>query len=474
MDVKYTNNIKNKKIQLYVFTVCNNVDKVLKVLNTHFSLKTIPKSFLKSTDLFKRLYFDDYEILFIFMKKKCNHKTLYESFGMLGKELYNYENNIQIILDQKDEIVLKNQIISYILGSYKTLDFKSNKEIKKEVLFYHTKKFENIVKNSIYIGNIQNETRLLSNSPANILNNENYEKYIKKNILKSIKVNVINEAKLKKLGLNLILAVNEGSKNKARLIQLTYKKDVKKDENPIVFIGKGVMFDSGGYNIKRGDFSDMKNDMTSSSIMYGLMKLIAHHNLKGYYIALLPIVENMISSSAIRPGDVVKSYNKKTVEIKDTDAEGRLILADSLAYSEKFKPKLCIDLGTLAGANGIFLGNKAGTILGNNTKVIKKILHTCEKNNEYLLEIPIWEEYISETKSDIADLRNDAGRNGAGVMPGAFLSHFAPKNSKWIHIDIASIDWDYDDTKMRYSGATGNILRTLFELINDKSNLCNL
>ena len=96
------------------------------------------------------------------------------------------------------------------------------------------------------------------------------------------------------------------------------------------------------------------------------------------------------------------------------------------------------------------------------------------RENEYLLEIPIWEEYISETKSDIADLRNDAGRNGAGVMPGAFLSHFAPKNSKWIHIDIASIDWDYDDNKIRYSGSTGSILRTLFELINDKSNLCNL
>ena len=193
---------------------------------------------------------------------------------------------------------------------------------------------------------------------------------------------------------------------------MTYKKYLKKDENPIVFIGKGVMFDSGGYNIKRGDFSDMKNDMASSSIIYGLMKLIAHHSLNGYYIALLPIVENMISSSAIRPGDVVKSYNKKTVEIKNTDAEGRLILADSLAYSEKFKPKLCIDLGTLAGANMIFLGNKAGTILGNNNKIIKKILNHCEKNNEYLLENLMGRIYI-KTKSDIADLRNDLlRRNG--------------------------------------------------------------
>lgn len=475
MNIQYTNNIKNKKVQLYVFTVCNNIDKILKSLNTHFSIKTIPKSFLKSNDLFKRLYFDNYELLFIFMKKKCNHKTLYESFGMLGKHLSKYENNVQILLDQKDETVLKNQIISYILGSYKTLDYKtSNKEVKKDVFFYHTKKFENVVKNSIYVGTVQNETRLLSNSPANILNSEVYEKHIKKNIFKSIKISVLNEAKLKKLGLNLILSVNEGSKNKAKLIQLTYKKNTKKNDQPIVFIGKGVMFDTGGYNLKKGDFTDMKNDMTSSSIIYGLMKLIAYHNLDGYYIALLPIVENMISSSATRPGDIVKAYNKKTVEIKNTDAEGRLILADSMAYSEKFNPKLCIDLGTLAGVNSKFLGNKAGTILGNNTKILKKILNQCEKNNEYMLEIPIWEEYISETHSDIADLRNDAGGNGSGVMPGAFLSHFVPKNSKWVHIDIASVDWIYNEDSMRYTGATGNILRTLFEFVNDKSNLCNL
>ena len=298
------------------------------------------------------------------MKKKCNHKTLYESFGKLGKELSKYEDHIQIMLDQKDENVLKNQIISFILGSYQTLDFKtSQKEVKKKILFYHTKKYEKIVKNSIYIGNTQNESRLLSNSPANILNSEVYEKHIKKNIFNPIKITVLNESKLKKIGMNLLLSVNEGSKNKAKLIQLTYKKNTKKNDKPVVFIGKGVMFDSGGYNLKKGDFTDMKNDMTSSSIIYALMKLIAFHSLDGYYIALLPIVENMISSSSIRPGDIVKSYNKKTVEITDTDAEGRLIIADCLAYSEKFYPKLCIDLGTLAGANMIFLGNKAGTIL---------------------------------------------------------------------------------------------------------------
>ena len=212
----------------------------------------------------------------------------------------------------------------------------------------------------------------------------------------------------------------------------------------------------------------MKNDMTSSSIIYGLMKLIGYFNVDGYFIALLPIVENMINEKASRPGDVIVSYNKKTVEITNTDAEGRLILADSLAYSEKFKPKLIIDLGTLAGANTSFLGSKAGTILGNNNKVIKKLLNCCEKNNEYLLEIPIWEEYIEETKSKIADLKNDSGGSGAGVMPGAFLSHFVPNKTDWVHIDIASIDYIYKNSNMRYNGATGSILRSLLDLMLKK------
>ena len=471
MEVHYTNNLlnKTKKIGCYVFTVCNNIESIIKLIKTHFGIKQFPKTFLKSTDLFKRLYFDDYEFLFIFMKKKCNHKTLYESFGMLGKDLSKYEQNIQIYLDQKDDNTIKNQVLSFILGAYETLDYKSlKKEIKKNVYFYHTKKYEVIIKNAIQIATVQNEVRFLSNSPANILNNETYEKHIKKNMMKNVKINVLDESKLKKLGLNLILAVNQGSKHKARLIQLTYKKNVKKSDKPIVLIGKGVMFDTGGYHIKRGDFSDMKNDMTSSSIIYGLMKLIAYLNKDGYYIALLPIVENMISGNSSRPGDVIVSYNKKTVEITNTDAEGRLILADSIAYSEKFKPKLIIDLGTLAGANTSFLGSKAGTILGNNNKVIKKLLNCCIKNNEHLLEIPIWEEYIEETKSKIADLKNDSGGSGAGVMPGAFLSHFVPNKSGWVHIDIASIDYIYKNSNMRYNGATGSILRSLLDLMLEK------
>jgi|SaaInlStandDraft_6_1057023.scaffolds.fasta_scaffold08056_3 leucyl aminopeptidase len=469
MDYDYTNNIKKNNIQLYVITVCNNIDKVIKILNTNFNINNVPKSFLNSSDLFKRLYFESYEILFIFMKKKCNHKTLFETFGMLGKELFNYKQNALIILDQKDENVLKNQIESFLLGNYKTLDYKTNIEASKhKILFYHTIKYKKIIKDSIYIGSVQNEARFLSNTPANILDSEKYEKYIKKNITESVKVSVINESKLKKLGLNLILSVNEGSKHKARLIQLTYKRNTLKNDKPIVFIGKGVMFDSGGYNIKKGDFTDMKNDMTSSSIIYGLFKLLDFHKVNGYFIALLPIVENMINSKATRPGDIITSYSKKTVEITNTDAEGRLILADCLSYSEKFHPKLCVDLGTLAGINSRFLGNKACTILGNNNKIIKKIMNHGEKNNEYLLEIPMWEEYVSETKSDIADFKNDSGNNAGGIMPGAFLSNFIPKNTNWVHLDIASIDYLHSETKMRYKGATGNIIRTLFDFSKEK------
>lgn len=474
MNFEYTNNIKKKNINTYVFTVYNNIEKILKTLEVNFNINKIPKSFLKSNELFKKLYYDDFEILFIFMKKKCNYKTLYESFGLLGKELSKNNENILIILDQKDLNNLKNQIISFILGNYKTLNFKTDvKPINNTIYFYHTRKYEKIIKNSIYIGKAQNEVRFLTNSPANILNNNTYETYIKNNKLNTVTMKVINENNLKKLNMNLILAVNEGSQHKARLIQLIYKKNVKKNEKPVVFIGKGVMFDSGGYNIKLKDFSDMKNDMTSSAIIYSLMNLIAYHEIDGYFIGLLPIVENMVDAKAIRPGDIFKGYNKKTVEIIDTDAEGRLILADSLAYSEVFNPKLCIDLGTLAGINESFMGNKVGSILGNNNRVIKKIIYNGEKNNELLLELPIWEEYISETKSDIADLKNYGSCCG-GIFAGAFLSNFVPENTSWVHIDIAGIDYLQKETDSRYGGGTGNIIRTLFDLSKDKELLKNL
>jgi len=228
------------------------------------------------------------------------------------------------------------------------------------------------------------------------------------------------------------------------------------------------MFDSGGLNIKNGDFSDMKNDINGSAIVYGLMKLISNSNMNGHFIGLLPCVENMVDAKSTRPGDVVTCYNKKTVEIIDTNAEGRLIMADCLAYSSIFKPCLVIDIATLTGDTAYMFGGKASIIMGNNNGLIQKMIVDGAKNNEKLWNMPMWEEYIIMTKSNIADYKNYSyGTEAGAIMAGAFLSNFVPKDTKWIHLDIAGVDNLSSNTNTRSFGSSGEILRTLYSFISN-------
>ena len=381
----------------------------------------------------------------------------------------NEKKNILLHLVTDDDIIIKNQIISYILGFYKFTDFKSDKQISKvNTFFYHPKKkFRSLIVKSIYEGVVQNELRSLINTPANILNSTLYSNYIKNNIHDNIKVKILNESQLKKIGCNLILGVNQGSKNKPLLVILEYKNNPIPNKT-IALIGKGVMFDSGGYNIKHGDFSDMKNDMTGSAIVFGIFKLLSEFHVEGHFIGLLPLVENMVDSNSIRPGDILTAYNGKTVEITDTDAEGRLIMADALAYSEKYKPYLCIDIATLTGQAVSIFDSKSSVIMGNNNKYIQKMILSGIENNEKIWELPMWNEYVELTKSNIADYKNYTYDSKAGtIMAGAFLSNFIPKNSNWFHLDIAGVDNLNNPTNMRNYGATGEILRSLFHFLQN-------
>jgi leucyl aminopeptidase len=206
----------------------------------------------------------------------------------------------------------------------------------------------------------------------------------------------------------------------------------------------------------------MKNDMTGSAIVYAIFQLISNKKIDGHFIGLLPLVENMIGSNAIRPGDILKSYNGTTVEITDTDAEGRLIMADALAYSIKYKPYMCIDIATLTGQAGSIFGNKSSIIMGNNNSYVQKMIKMGIENNEKIWELPLWEEYIELTKSNIADLKNYSKESKAStIMAGAFLSRFIPNNTNWIHLDIAGVDNLDNGSNTRHYGATGEILRSL-------------
>jgi leucyl aminopeptidase len=475
-NIFYTNTFKKKGIKTYVMTICQDLEKIKKNLEKNLGIQKFPKKiFEKHDENYKKyLYLDDYEILFLNNQKKCSNEVLYTLFGELGVLMRKNDGNVFIYLESNDEIILKNQIVSYILGLYQIQKFKTDyqKNICK-TYFYHSKnKYKTIINEAIYIASIQNEVRTLTNIPCNILHSSSYKKYISTNLNKNshLKMSVYNEIQLKKMGFNLILAVNKGSNHPALLIKLEYKKNIKKNEKPIVFVGKGVMFDSGGLNLKGGDFSDMKNDMNGSAIVYGLMQLISNSEINGHFIGLLPIVENMVDSKSTRPGDIITSYNKKTVEIIDTDAEGRLIMADCLAFSKNFKPCLVIDIATLTGDAVNIFGGKSTVIMGNDNESIQKMIQNGIKNNEKLWEMPMWKEYIELTKSNIADYKNYSyGAQAGAIMAGAFLSNFIPKDTKWIHLDVAGVDNLIYDTNTRSFGSSGEILRTLYSFIKKNS-----
>ena len=476
---KYIGTLKKKGIHKYIYIICDKLKENIKEILKLHDIKKIPNSLFdnyKFNESFEKiLYTDNYEIVFYWMglKNKCSNENLYELMGKIGKKMYNEVNKkILIHLVGDDLIILKNQVISYILGYYQFTEFKTSNvdELKSKNItyFYHKKKkFQKNIEDYTYEATVQNEIRSLINVPANILTSDVYAEHIKNNLSKDVKIKAYGKKQLQKMGCNLILGVNAGSKNPPIMLVLEYGKKTKENKT-IALIGKGVMFDSGGYNIKHGNFSDMKNDMTGSAIVYGVFKLLSKMKVKGHFVGILPLVENMVSSEATRPGDILKAYNGKTVEIIDTDAEGRLIMADALAYSSKYKPHICIDIATLTGQAVTIFDSKSSVIMGNNNKYIQKMIHKGLQNNEKIWELPMWKEYIDLTKSQIADYKNYTIESKAGtIMAGAFLSNFIPKDSNWLHLDIAGVDNLKYGTLMRNYGATGEIMRTIFDFTRD-------
>ena len=479
---KFTPSLKKTGIDIYGFVICKDMKKKISEICSELDIKSIPKKmfndYLLNSDFEKTLYTNKFELLFIGLNKlkNCSSKDLYKIYGEMGVAFSKKEesSNSCIYLVGEDKNQIRNNVISYVLGFYNFIDFKTNNDSKfKKGLsyFYIQKKYNNktikeLINNSIYEACTQNMVRSLINTPPNILNSSSYISFIKNNLPDGVSLKILDEKKLKKLGLNLILGVGQGSSNNSALLILEYSHG--KADKPICLIGKGVMFDSGGYNLKYGDFSNMKNDKAGSAIVFGIFKLISHFKIEGKYIGLLPIVENMVDSKSTRPGDIQICYNKKTVEIVDTDAEGRLIIADSLAYSHKFKPYMCLDIATLTGQASSIFGNKSTVIMGNNNKYIQKMILAGEKNHENIWELPMWEEYVSLTKSNIADFRNHSNEISAGtIMAGAFLSNFVPSGVKWIHLDIAGVDEIKNDSSTRYYGAIGESMRTVFYFLKN-------
>ncbi len=307
-----------------------------------------------------------------------------------------------------------------------------------------------------------NYVRTLVNKPANEVNPAYLAKEAEK-LRKWMKVTVFGEKELRQKGFNGILAVGSGSINEPKLIVCEYSPRARKS---IALVGKGITFDSGGLNLKPGKYMEgMKQDMAGAAVVLGVLKTAAELKLNAHIIGVIPACENMPSGKSYRPDDIIRMYNGKTIEINNTDAEGRVILADALAYAETFKPQRMIDLATLTGACVVALGYWATGMLTKDDDMAKELEKAGQETGDRVWRLPLWDEYQDNMKSDIADVRNCGKGYDAGTIEGAvFLSHFV-KDTPLVHLDIAGTAFWQEGKFYNPKGATGAGVRLLLNYI---------
>lgn len=340
---------------------------------------------------------------------------------------------------------------------------KDTKPIKLEQVHYYTSQEVNeylIKAEAIVYG--MNICKDLGNAPGNVCT-PSYLASTAARIAENVgaSARIMSTAELQEMGMNALLAVAQGSTAGAYLIELQYHGAPEADKKPVVLVGKGITFDSGGISLKPGAAMDeMKFDMCGAASVIGAFAAAAKLKLPLNLVAVIPTCENMPSGNAVKPGDVVKAMNGLSIEVLNTDAEGRLILCDALTYAERFQPKAVIDLATLTGACIIALGHVAQGVLGNNQPLIEQLLEAANNINDKTWQLPLFDEYKEQLKSNFADLQNIGGRPAGTITAAAFLSYFT-KSYSWAHLDIAGTAWHSGSNK----GATGRPVPLLVEYL---------
>ena len=355
---------------------------------------------------------------------------------------------------------------SYTFEKYKTKKNKKNITIfvtgKNKPSSIDQKKFNAIEEGSFY-------TRDLVSEPGNILHPDEYAKRLNSLKKDGLKINIYDEKKLKKLGMNTLLGVGQGSIRGSYLVTMEWN-GLKDKSKPLAFVGKGVCFDTGGISLKPAKFmEDMTYDMAGSAVVVGLMKSLALRKAKINAVGVVGLVENMPGGNAQRPGDIVKSYSGKTVEILNTDAEGRLVLADALTYTEeKFRPKFIVDLATLTGAIIVSLGSEYAGLFSNDDKLSNQLIDAGENVEEKVWRMPLNKNFDKLIDSKNADMQNINYVGGAGSTTAAqFLQRFILNKTPWAHLDIAGMAFSKYGGALNSGGATGYGVRLLNKLIED-------
>ena len=361
-----------------------------------------------------------------------------------------------------------------IMGSYRFNEYKSKKD--EETRASSVMVCGNVDKKSMEKGMVLGESvcfaRDLGNHPANILTPAYLSKEAEKITVDSpnMECHIFDIKELKKMGMGAFYGVARGAKEPAKMIIVEYQGG-KKAQKPVALVGKGVTFDSGGISLKPSPKMDeMKFDMCGSATVMGVMRAVSELKPKINIIFAIGSTENMPGGNAQRPGDIVTAYNGKTIEVLNTDAEGRLVLADVLAYvNQHYEPAAILDFATLTGAVLVALGNRASGVMGNDDSLMKAVKKASQLSDEKVWELPLWEEYSREIKGKYADIKNMGENRLAGtIAAGAFLKEFVGK-TPWAHLDIAGTAWGPKEPNYQPKvGATGVAVRLVYQFLENR------
>ncbi len=476
--IKYSKKISNKNNKNIVLFSNDKFDinELKKYLsNSEFSYI---RDLLKTSDLKKNLFVFEVnskkKIVLISIKKNLK----ISEFENLGAEFYiriNQGKNSEFFIfsdtaNEKNKDFIGHFLHGIKLKSYEFKKYKTKKEKRVITINILANKYKISPKNQLKFKALEEGTffaRDLVSEPGNILHPDEYAKRIKSLKKLGLKINIYDEKKLKKLGMHALLGVGQGSIRGSYLVTMEWK-GAKNNSKPLAFVGKGVCFDTGGYSLKPARFmEDMTYDMAGSATVVGLMKNFAIRKAKINAVGVVGLVENMVSGNAQRPGDIVKSYSGKTIEILNTDAEGRLVLADALTFTEKkYKPKFIIDLATLTGAIIVCLGSEYAGLFSNDDKLSKQIFDAGEVVEEKVWRMPLHKNYDKLMNSKNADVQNINYVGGAGSTTAAqFLQRFIINKTPWAHLDIAGMAFSKYGGALNSGGATGFGVRLLNELV---------
>ena len=478
--INYSNKLTSKSSANHVLFVDQNfnISDLKKIISsTEFSYIS---DLLKTSDLKKNLLFfeiNSKKTIFLVSIKKDLKNSEIESLGAKFHGYINYDKKNDYFVNSD---TINNKIENFIgyflhglkLKSYEFNIYKSKKDKRLISINVFGNKNKISAQNQLRFKALEEGTffaRDLVSEPGNILHPDEYAKRLSSLKKYGLKINIYDEKKLKKLGMNALLGVGQGSIRGTYLVTMEWN-GLKNNSKPLAFVGKGVCFDTGGISLKPAKFmEDMTYDMAGSATVVGLMINLAMRKAKINVVGVVGIVENMVSGNAQRPGDIVKSYSGKTIEILNTDAEGRLVLADALTFTEKkFKPKFMVDLATLTGAIIVSLGSEYAGLFSNNDELSKQLLEVGEKVDEKLWRMPLHKNFDKLIDSKNADMQNINYVGGAGSTTAAqFLQRFILNKTPWAHLDIAGMAFSKYGGALNSGGATSYGVRLLNQLIED-------